>query len=222
MSRTIFASLLAIGLSISVVAQPPHAFANEAASQGETLTSGVQGVADSTIDRVQSQSDTQLARLMAEYASISLLVLDMKAAHSYSSLVQNIDDPTVRMAVNAGTYTVVLGATSYQAWKTLGRIRTIPKLIQATPGLATKVKVFGGAALRASVLGGVAYAVWRTNIVLMLDKNDYNEIMMELEGNIARLEQQLTVQAKAKLNPNSAAKEQVGSPELNEKLFKIE
>ncbi|CAN5488189.1 hypothetical protein BH10BDE1_BH10BDE1_22850 [soil metagenome] len=186
------------------------------------LKSSAANAIDATIDQVQKQSDAQLAKLMSEYAATTLVILDMKVAHLYSQALSNIDDPSWRMAANAGTYTVVLGATTMQTWQTLVNLGKVPSLIKATPGLRTKVSAVGGAALRIGVLGGIAYTLWHTNTVLLLDKQDYNEILMRLEANGLALEHQLGALAKAKMNPSvPAAAKDPGAPTNNE-LFKLE
>lgn len=195
--------------------------AGTAIVQVQKQTDRLTAAASNTLEQVQKQADAQLAKLMSEYAATTMAILDMKAAKYYKQVLNNINDPDLRMAANATTYGVVISATTWQAWKALARIGKIPTLIRATPGLGTKITAVGGAALRTAAVGGIAYAVWHTNTVLLLEKQDYNELLMRLEADALTLEQQLGTIAKSKLNPSAPATKTPGAP-ANSELFKLE
>jgi hypothetical protein len=221
MSAPSIKSLVTSTLALSICLAPFQSMA-AGSDQQSSMANRVATAAGNTLEQVQKQNDAQLAKLMSEYAATTMVILDMKAANLYSQVLSSLDDPTLRMSANAVTYTVVVGATTWQAWKALARIGKIPSLIKATPGLGTKITAFGGAALRTAAVGGVAYTLWRTNTVLLLEKQDYNEILMRLEADALTLEKQLGAIAKAKMNPSvPAASKDPGAP-TNSDLFKLE
>lgn len=208
-------------LAIALSPLPSQAVDGDTAAR---VANQVANAAGDTIDKVQSQRDAQLARLLAEYSATSLVILDMKAVGAYNQQLSQIDDPTFRMAANAGTYAVVLSATAWGAWRTLQKIAAVPRLIKATPGVFPRFRAVGAAAFRTAVMAGVVYTVWQTNAVLLLDKQDFNEILMKLEARAALLEKQLGMTAKQKFNPDSQvpAANASAPAQNNQKLFKLD